>query len=211
MVLAVRGAGVPPEPIRDQALPGAVGGLDRPAQLVADLVQVLGLPVEHAGQALQLLRWCQPRHTGDDRDPPADGDMVRASHTLPAPRHLTVVGEEVTGVRAMDGVPVPTNGVVPGLGPYPDGDPEAIRALAAELRRTAGTLTGVPRPSIADWQSPAAARVRSRLVAAAGGAGRIGGDLRGLAAALESAAHTLEADQREWRLAKRRLSEREDG
>jgi hypothetical protein len=114
-------------------------------------------------------------------------------------------------VRAMDGVPVSTSGVVPGLGPYPDGDPEAIRALAAELRRTAGTLTGVPRPSIADWRSPAATQVRSRLVAAAGGAGRVAGELRGLAASLESAAHTLEADQREWRLAKRRLSEREDG
>jgi hypothetical protein len=116
-------------------------------------------------------------------------------------------------VPAIDAIPASTSGLVPGLGAYPDGDPEAIRALASELRATGGQLAGLPAPSIADWRSPAAGRVRARLTAAERGAGRVGDDLRGLAAALDQAAHTLEADQRSWRAAQRRLAEqhRPDG
>jgi hypothetical protein len=89
-------------------------------------------------------------------------------------------------------------GAPPCAGPYPDGDPEAIRALAADLRRMAGRLTAVPAPVLAGWRGPAATHVRSLLGSAVHDAGRTAGDLLACAASLDHAAHTLEADQRAW-------------
>ncbi|GAA1754975.1 hypothetical protein [Luedemannella helvata] len=103
--------------------------------------------------------------------------------------------------------PVSTAGTVPGLGSFPDGDPEAIRAVADQLRRIAGLLAGAPKPAVASWSSPEATRVRGRLSAAVGVAGRGADEIRGCAAALDHAADELAADQRDWRLAKRRLDE----
>ncbi|GLY81911.1 hypothetical protein [Actinoallomurus iriomotensis] len=91
-----------------------------------------------------------------------------------------------------------TTGDTTGTAPYPDGDPEAIRALAATLRRMAGRLTAVPAPAPAGRRGPAATHVRSLLGAAVHDAGRTAGDLRACAASLDHAAHTLEADQRAW-------------
>ena len=94
---------------------------------------------------------------------------------------------------------------VSGLGPYPDGDPEAIRAVAAELRRIAGTLAGAQNPALAAWRGPAASRVRALLGSAVIEATRTAADLRACAASLDNAAHTLDTDQRAWRLARQRL------
>lgn len=103
--------------------------------------------------------------------------------------------------------PVPTTGVPPGLGPYPDGDAEAIRALAADLRRMAGRLAGVSAPALAGWRGPAATQVRTLLTSAAHEADSTAGELRACASSLDQAAHTLEADQRAWRQAKQRAEE----
>lgn len=104
---------------------------------------------------------------------------------------------------------VDLTGALPGLGTYPDGDPEAIRALAADLRRTAGRLSGVRPPAMAGWRGPAATQVRALLTSAAGEADRTAAELRACAASLEGAAHTLEADQRAWRQAKQRAGQKE--
>ena len=74
-------------------------------------------------------------------------------------------------------------------------DPEAIRAVAADLRRIAGLLGGLPMPTVDGWRSPAATEVRDRLVAATELAGHRADDVRGCAAALERAADDLAADQ----------------
>ncbi|WP_327009883.1 hypothetical protein OHA72_23215 [Dactylosporangium sp. NBC_01737] len=108
-------------------------------------------------------------------------------------------------MRQMSFSDVSTSGSVPGLGAYPAGDAEAIRATAAALRRVAGTLGVVPQPSVGGWQSPAASRIRAQLTGAAAAAHRHAGEVRGSADALERAADTLEADQRQWRLAKWRM------
>lgn len=102
---------------------------------------------------------------------------------------------------------VSTAGTVPGLGAYPDGDAEAIRQAADELRRVAAALAGVPRPRLAGWRSPAAAQARGLVTAAADAAGDGADQLRGCAAALEHAAGALDADQAAWLRAKRRLDE----
>lgn len=108
-----------------------------------------------------------------------------------------------------DATSVPLTGTVPGLGAYPTGDAEAIRAVADQLRAVAGQLSGLPRPGIEGWRSPRAADVRSALAAAASTAHDHAGELRGLAGSLDTAAAHLEADQRAWRLAKRRQLEAE--
>jgi methyl-accepting chemotaxis protein len=100
-----------------------------------------------------------------------------------------------------------TAGALPGPGPYPGGDPEAIRALAADLRRMAGRLSGARVPAPAGWRGPAAAQLRTLLSSAAGEADRTAGELRSCAASLETAAHRLEADQRAWRQAQQRAEE----
>lgn len=97
-----------------------------------------------------------------------------------------------------------TTGSVPGIGPYPAGDPEAIRALAADLRRMAGRLSGATAPALTGWRGPAATQTAGLLTSAAGAAGNAAGDLRSCAASLEQAAHTLEADQRAWKQAAQR-------
>jgi hypothetical protein len=102
---------------------------------------------------------------------------------------------------------VSTAGTVPGLGAYPEGDPEAIRQVAGELRRAAGALGGAPRPRLAGWRSPAATAATALLDAAVQAAGDGADQLRGCAAALDHAAGALDADQRAWLLAKRRLEE----
>jgi hypothetical protein len=94
-----------------------------------------------------------------------------------------------------------------GLGPYPTGDPEAIRALAADLRRMAGQLAGAQAPAMTGWRGPAATRVQGRLTSAVGEAQSTAGELRSCAASLESAAHQLEADQRAWKQAQRKAQE----
>jgi hypothetical protein len=104
---------------------------------------------------------------------------------------------------------VPLTGTVPGLGAYPTGDPGAIRAVADQLRAVAATLSGVDKPSVDGWKSPRAADVRARLAAAASTAHDHAADLRGLAGSLDTAAGHLEADQRAWRIGKRRLMEQE--
>jgi methyl-accepting chemotaxis protein len=104
-------------------------------------------------------------------------------------------------------VPVSTGGS--GLGPFPDGDPEAIRALAADLRRMAGRLAGVSSPALTGWRGPAATQVRTLLTSAAHGADGTAGQLRACASSLDQAAHTLEADQRAWRQAKQRAEEKQ--
>lgn len=88
--------------------------------------------------------------------------------------------------------------------PFPSGDPEAIRAVAARMRQVAGPLAGVPRPVISGWHSAAASLTQATLTSAAAVADRAAGELRALAAALDSAARTLETDQAAWRAAKRR-------
>jgi len=115
-------------------------------------------------------------------------------------------------VQATDSTNVSTDGWVPGgrapaLGAYPAGDPEEIRATAADLRRIAARLTAAPRPTIDGWSSDAADRVRSMLASAADTADRTGADLRSLATALDHAADALETDQRAWRAAKLRIEE----
>lgn len=101
-----------------------------------------------------------------------------------------------------------TAGVNPaGLGPYPAGDPEAIRALAADLRRMAGQLAGAQAPAMAGWTGPAATQVHGLLTSAAGEAQSTAGELRSCAASLETAAHQLEADQRAWKQAQQRAEE----
>ncbi|MGH3381801.1 MAG: hypothetical protein ACRDP6_44450 [Actinoallomurus sp.] len=104
-------------------------------------------------------------------------------------------------------IPVTTTGGSSGLGPFPAGDPEAIRALAADLRRMAGRLAGTPSPALAGWRGPAATQVRTLLTSAAHEAGGTAGELRACASSLDHAAHTLEADQRAWRQAKQRAEE----
>ena len=74
-------------------------------------------------------------------------------------------------------------------------DPEAIRAVAADLRHIAGLLAGLPSPTVDGWRSRAATDVRDRLVAATELADHRADDLRGCAAALDRAADDLEADQ----------------
>lgn len=100
--------------------------------------------------------------------------------------------------------PVAAAGCVPGLGPYPDGDPEAVRALATDLRRIAGRLAGAPSPALTGWRGPAATHVRALLDSAVREAGQAASELRACAASLDHAAHTLEADQRAWRQAAQR-------
>ncbi|GLY81910.1 hypothetical protein [Actinoallomurus iriomotensis] len=51
-------------------------------------------------------------------------------------------------------------GTPPGAGSYPDGDPEAIRALAADLRRMAGRLTAMPAPAPAGRRATRTSRNR---------------------------------------------------
>lgn len=92
-------------------------------------------------------------------------------------------------------------------GPCPAGDPEAIRALAGDLRRIAGTLAGVSAPNVAGWRGPAATHAHGLLSSAAGEARRTAGDLRACADSLEHAADTLETDQRSWRAAVLRAEE----
>jgi len=99
---------------------------------------------------------------------------------------------------------VATDGVVPGLGHYPAGDPEALFDAALRLRRAAGVLDSARRPTTNGWSSPAATRVRRRLDAAVGTADRWADELRATAAALDRAGHTLAADQRDWLAAARR-------
>lgn len=94
-----------------------------------------------------------------------------------------------------------------GLGPYPTGDAEAIRALAADLRRMAGRLTGTSAPALAGWRGPAATHVRGLLTSATQETGSTAGRLRACASSLDHAAHTLEADQKAWRQAKQRAEE----
>jgi uncharacterized protein YukE len=84
-------------------------------------------------------------------------------------------------------------------GPCPEGDPEAIRAVAAELRGIAGRLAGATAPAVNGWRGPAAAHARAVFASAAGEATRTADDLRACATSLDNAAHTLEADQRAWR------------
>jgi hypothetical protein len=110
-------------------------------------------------------------------------------------------------VLARDTTCVSTDGRVPGLGAYPAGDPEAIRAAAADLRRIAARLAAAPRPTIDGWSSEAAQRMRSMLTSAADTADRTGADVRSLAAALDHAADVLETDQRAWKAAKLRIEE----
>jgi hypothetical protein len=95
--------------------------------------------------------------------------------------------------------------MVPGLGSYPQGDPETIRALAAQLRRIAATLVAVPRPVLDGWQSPAADRTRALLRSAADRASRNGDELRACAGSLDHAANQLESDQQAWLAARRRM------
>jgi methyl-accepting chemotaxis protein len=102
--------------------------------------------------------------------------------------------------------PAATGGAA-GLGPFPDGDPEAIRALAADLRRMAGRLAGVPSPALTGWRGPAATQVTSLLTSAVHQASGTAGELRACASSLDHAAHTLEADQRAWRQAKQRAED----
>jgi hypothetical protein len=99
----------------------------------------------------------------------------------------------------------PPGQILPGLGGYPSGDTDAIRAVAARLRGVAGPLAAVPRPQLRGWRSATATHTAAALDAAAGTADTVAGELRLLAAALDSAAHTLEIDQAAWRAAKRRL------
>lgn len=94
-----------------------------------------------------------------------------------------------------------------GLGPYPAGDPEAIRALAADLRRMAGRLAGAQAPAMTGWRGPAATEVHGRLTSAAGEAHSTAGELRSCATSLETAAHKLEADQRAWKQAQQKAQE----
>lgn len=96
-----------------------------------------------------------------------------------------------------------TTGKSPGLGPFPAGDPEAIRALAADLRRIAGGLAGASAPAIAGWRGPAAHQVHELLTSAAHEAGGASAELRACATSLDHAAHTLEADQRAWQARQR--------
>ncbi len=100
-----------------------------------------------------------------------------------------------------------TAGTLPGLGPCPDGDPEAIRAVAADLRRIAGTLAGASYPTVDSWRGPAATRARALLGSAVDKAGHSADDLRACASSLDHAAHTLETEQRAWRQAKQRADE----
>jgi hypothetical protein len=100
---------------------------------------------------------------------------------------------------------VATDGVVPGLGHYPTGDPQALFDAARQLRRAAGVLDGARRPTTHGWSSAAATRVRQRLDTAVGTAQRWADELRATAAALDRAGHTLAADQRDWLAAARRL------
>ena len=101
-----------------------------------------------------------------------------------------------------------TAGTLPGLGPYPDGDPEAIRAVAADLRRIAGTLAGASYPAVDSLARPRRHAARARCSArpwtrpAAAPS-----DLRSCASSLDHAAHTLETEQRAWRQAKQRADE----
>ena len=98
-----------------------------------------------------------------------------------------------------------------GLGPYPDGDPEAIRALAADLRRMAGRLSAAQAPALTGWRGPAATQVQGLLTSAAGAADSTAGELRSCAASLETAAHHLEADQKAWKQAEKRAEENAGG
>lgn len=84
------------------------------------------------------------------------------------------------------------------MGPYPEGDPAAMRAAAADLRRAASVLGGAPNPTVDGWQSREAARVRSVLTGATGTARRVAGALEAAAARLDRAAVRLDTEQRVW-------------
>jgi hypothetical protein len=84
------------------------------------------------------------------------------------------------------------------VGPYPEGDPAAMRAAAADLRRAASILGGAPSPSVDGWSSPAAGKVRTALTGAAGTARRVAGNLDACAASLDRAAVRLDTEQRMW-------------
>lgn len=98
-----------------------------------------------------------------------------------------------------------------GLGPCPEGDPEAIRALAANLRRMAGRLSAARGPALTGWRGPAASQVQGLLTSAVGAADRTAGELRSCAASLETAAHRLEAEQRAWKRAEQQAEPRAEG
>ncbi|MGI5224298.1 hypothetical protein [Actinoallomurus sp. CA-142502] len=51
-------------------------------------------------------------------------------------------------------------GTPPCASPYPDGDPEAIHAPAADLRRMAGRLTAMPAPAPAGQRATHTSRNR---------------------------------------------------
>ncbi len=84
------------------------------------------------------------------------------------------------------------------MGPYPEGDPAAMRAAAADLRRAASVLGGAPSPSVDGWKSSEAARVRAVLTGATGTAKRVAGSLQAAAAQLDSAAVRLDTEQKVW-------------
>jgi len=84
------------------------------------------------------------------------------------------------------------------VGPYPEGDPAAMRAAAADLRRAASVLGGAPSPTVDGWKSREAGRVRSALTAAGGTARRVAGTLESAAAQLDRAAVRLDTEQRVW-------------
>ena len=84
------------------------------------------------------------------------------------------------------------------MGPYPEGDPAAMRAAAADLRRAASILGGAPRPTVDGWHSSAAAAVRAVLTGTAGTARRVAGNLEACATRLDRAAVRLDTEQRVW-------------
>lgn len=86
----------------------------------------------------------------------------------------------------------------PGVGPRPDGDPEAMRALARQLRGFAGMLAGQSTVELANWESRRAREVKAQISRAAEVSDRGSQRLLRLASRVDREAERVEQAQIAW-------------
>lgn len=87
---------------------------------------------------------------------------------------------------------------LPGLGPRPEGDPAAMRALAQTLRGLAGPLGTVGRVDLDNWESPRGREVKADIQHGADTAARASDRLIALADEISRAAERLADAQHDW-------------
>lgn len=86
----------------------------------------------------------------------------------------------------------------PGVGPRPDGDPEAMRVLARQLRGFAGMLAGQSTVDLVNWESARAREVKAQIGRAATVSDRASERLRRLATRIDREADHVEKAQVAW-------------